>query len=163
MQLFWSVGACLEIILALVVMPVLGWRWLLFFSSLPVLLFLTLSKVSDLILYMCSVLNMNDYFYKVHIALIWIEYIFRLAFCFFQSFLGFLFSFIHSLESLITWFQPLFCWIITFLGRRSLFAMRKKHLVIKAGEKTNKVIRLSFSSVCESIQDIADRSRCLQL
>ena len=32
---FWALGACLEVILAMLVMPSLGWRWLLALSSLP--------------------------------------------------------------------------------------------------------------------------------
>ena len=32
---FWALGACLEVILAMLVMPALGWRWLLALSSLP--------------------------------------------------------------------------------------------------------------------------------
>ncbi|XP_064618538.1 synaptic vesicle 2-related protein-like isoform X1 [Lineus longissimus] len=38
-ELFWAIGACFETILALVVMPTLGWRWLLGLSSLPLLIF----------------------------------------------------------------------------------------------------------------------------
>jgi len=36
---FWALGACLEVILAMLVMPNLGWRWLLALSSLPSLAF----------------------------------------------------------------------------------------------------------------------------
>lgn len=36
---FWAVGACFECILALFIMETWGWRWLLFFSSLPLLVF----------------------------------------------------------------------------------------------------------------------------
>jgi MFS family permease len=36
---FWSAGACFEVVLAVLVMPTLGWRWLLAFSSLPLLVF----------------------------------------------------------------------------------------------------------------------------
>jgi len=36
---FWALGACLEVILAMLVMPTLGWRWLLGLSSLPSLAF----------------------------------------------------------------------------------------------------------------------------
>jgi len=32
---FWALGACLEVVLAMLVMPTLGWRWLLALSSLP--------------------------------------------------------------------------------------------------------------------------------
>jgi MFS family permease len=38
-NLFWSIGACIEVALAIVVMPTLGWRWLLAFSALPLLVF----------------------------------------------------------------------------------------------------------------------------
>ena len=38
-NVFWSIGACLEVILAIIVMPTLGWRWLLGFSSMPLLIF----------------------------------------------------------------------------------------------------------------------------
>uniref|UniRef100_A0A914EPS9 Major facilitator superfamily (MFS) profile domain-containing protein n=1 Tax=Acrobeloides nanus TaxID=290746 RepID=A0A914EPS9_9BILA len=36
---FWAVGACFEAILALFIMETWGWRWLLFFSSMPLLCF----------------------------------------------------------------------------------------------------------------------------
>lgn len=36
---FWALGACFEVLLALTVMPTLGWRWLLGFSILPALIF----------------------------------------------------------------------------------------------------------------------------
>uniref|UniRef100_A0A915KSU4 Major facilitator superfamily (MFS) profile domain-containing protein n=1 Tax=Romanomermis culicivorax TaxID=13658 RepID=A0A915KSU4_ROMCU len=36
---FWAIGACFEVLLALFVMPTLGWRWLLALSSLPMLIF----------------------------------------------------------------------------------------------------------------------------
>lgn len=38
-NLFWSIGACIEVALAIIVMPTLGWRWLLAFSALPLLVF----------------------------------------------------------------------------------------------------------------------------
>jgi MFS family permease len=38
-NMFWSIGAALEVVLAVVVMPDLGWRWLLGLSSLPLLIF----------------------------------------------------------------------------------------------------------------------------
>ena len=38
-QVFWAIGACFEVLLALVVMPTLGWQYLLGFSALPLLLF----------------------------------------------------------------------------------------------------------------------------
>ncbi|XP_015596532.1 synaptic vesicle 2-related protein [Cephus cinctus] len=36
---FWALGACFEVALALAVMPTLGWRWLLAFSTVPLFLF----------------------------------------------------------------------------------------------------------------------------
>jgi len=36
---FWALGACLEVILAMLIMPTLGWRWLLALSALPSLCF----------------------------------------------------------------------------------------------------------------------------
>jgi MFS family permease len=36
---FWAVGAIFEAVLALFIMETLGWRWLLLFSSLPLLCF----------------------------------------------------------------------------------------------------------------------------
>ncbi|RXG59098.1 Synaptic vesicle 2-related protein [Armadillidium vulgare] len=36
---FWAVGACIEVMLALLVMPTLGWRGLLILSALPLALF----------------------------------------------------------------------------------------------------------------------------
>jgi MFS family permease len=38
-NLFWSIGTCFEVVLAILVMPTLGWRWLLGLSSLPLLVF----------------------------------------------------------------------------------------------------------------------------
>ncbi|KAK3603262.1 hypothetical protein CHS0354_007593 [Potamilus streckersoni] len=38
-ELFWAIGACFEVLLALVVMPTLGWRYLLGLSALPLLVF----------------------------------------------------------------------------------------------------------------------------
>ncbi|XP_034090093.1 synaptic vesicle 2-related protein-like isoform X1 [Gymnodraco acuticeps] len=37
---FWAIGSVFEVLLALLIMPTLGWRWLLFFSSLPMAVFL---------------------------------------------------------------------------------------------------------------------------
>ncbi|XP_046418645.1 synaptic vesicle 2-related protein [Neodiprion fabricii] len=36
---FWALGACFEVVLALAVMPILGWRWLLVLSTLPLFVF----------------------------------------------------------------------------------------------------------------------------
>lgn len=38
-EIFWAIGTCFEVILALIVMPTLGWRWLLAFSALPLFFF----------------------------------------------------------------------------------------------------------------------------
>ncbi|XP_012288600.1 synaptic vesicle 2-related protein [Orussus abietinus] len=40
---FWALGASLEVVLALIVMPSYGWRWLLAISTLPVLIFATIT------------------------------------------------------------------------------------------------------------------------
>ena len=47
-QVFWAVGACFEVLLALWVMPSLGWQYLLGFSSLPLLVFSVCCVVSVL-------------------------------------------------------------------------------------------------------------------
>ena len=46
-QVFWAIGTVMEVLLALVVMPTLGWRYLLFFSAIPVLIFILSCNVSD--------------------------------------------------------------------------------------------------------------------
>lgn len=38
-EIFWALGACFEVVLALLVMPHLGWRWLLALSAVPLLIF----------------------------------------------------------------------------------------------------------------------------
>ncbi|XP_049645348.1 LOW QUALITY PROTEIN: synaptic vesicle 2-related protein [Suncus etruscus] len=38
-EVFWAIGTVFEVVLAVVVMPSLGWRWLLLLSALPLLLF----------------------------------------------------------------------------------------------------------------------------
>ncbi|XP_071848731.1 synaptic vesicle 2-related protein-like isoform X1 [Apostichopus japonicus] len=43
-EIFWALGAVFEVTLALVIMPTLGWKYLLVLSSLPVLLFVTLCR-----------------------------------------------------------------------------------------------------------------------
>ncbi|XP_074777464.1 synaptic vesicle 2-related protein isoform X2 [Athene noctua] len=39
---FWAIGTVFEVLLAVLVMPTLGWRWLLILSALPLLLFAVL-------------------------------------------------------------------------------------------------------------------------
>ncbi|XP_076140289.1 synaptic vesicle 2-related protein-like [Alosa pseudoharengus] len=41
-EVFWALGAVFEVLLAMLVMPTLGWRWLLVFSTIPLVLFTTL-------------------------------------------------------------------------------------------------------------------------
>ena len=41
-MMFWSIGACLEVLLAILIMQTLGWRWLLGISSAPLLVFICL-------------------------------------------------------------------------------------------------------------------------
>ncbi|VUZ54867.1 unnamed protein product, partial [Hymenolepis diminuta] len=38
-SIFWAIGSTLEIGLAFVVLPKLGWRWLVFFSAVPLVIF----------------------------------------------------------------------------------------------------------------------------
>ncbi|KAG8455704.1 hypothetical protein GDO86_001771 [Hymenochirus boettgeri] len=38
-EIFWAVGTVFEVLLAIFVMPTLGWRWLLILSALPLFLF----------------------------------------------------------------------------------------------------------------------------
>ena len=45
-QVFWAIGACFEVLLALIVMPTLGWQWLLGFSAIPLLIFAVCCVVS---------------------------------------------------------------------------------------------------------------------
>lgn len=45
-QAFWSIGAVFEVLLALWIMPLLGWRWLLGLSTIPVVIFLICCYVS---------------------------------------------------------------------------------------------------------------------
>jgi MFS family permease len=41
-MMFWSIGACLEVLLAILIMPTLGWKWLLGISACPLLIFICL-------------------------------------------------------------------------------------------------------------------------
>jgi hypothetical protein len=45
-QCFWALGACFEVLLALVVMPTLGWQWLLALSTIPLMAFAVITPVS---------------------------------------------------------------------------------------------------------------------
>lgn len=47
-QVFWAIGTVFEVILAVFVMPSLGWRWLLILSAVPLLLFAVLCFVGIL-------------------------------------------------------------------------------------------------------------------
>ncbi|XP_015221729.1 synaptic vesicle 2-related protein isoform X1 [Lepisosteus oculatus] len=38
-EMFWALGTVFEVLLAIMVMPTLGWRWLLGFSTVPLILF----------------------------------------------------------------------------------------------------------------------------
>ncbi|EPY87335.1 synaptic vesicle 2-related protein [Camelus ferus] len=44
-EVFWAIGTVFEVILAVFVMPSLGWRWLLILSAVPLLLFAVLCFV----------------------------------------------------------------------------------------------------------------------
>ena len=45
-QIFWALGTVFEVLLAILVMPTLGWRWLLALSTVPLLIFACLCFVS---------------------------------------------------------------------------------------------------------------------
>jgi hypothetical protein len=45
-QCFWALGACFEVLLALIIMPSLGWHWLLALSTIPLLAFALITPVS---------------------------------------------------------------------------------------------------------------------
>lgn len=45
-QVFWSIGTVFEVLLALWIMPLLGWRWLLGLSTIPVAIFIICCYVS---------------------------------------------------------------------------------------------------------------------
>lgn len=45
LSFFWALGACLEALIAWLVMPTLGWRYLVFFSTLPLVAFLIMSPM----------------------------------------------------------------------------------------------------------------------
>lgn len=45
-QAFWSIGTVFEVLLALWIMPLLGWRWLLGLSTIPVAIFIICCYVS---------------------------------------------------------------------------------------------------------------------
>jgi hypothetical protein len=50
-QCFWALGACFEVLLALMVMPTLGWQWLLALSTIPLLAFALITPVSAVLLH----------------------------------------------------------------------------------------------------------------
>ncbi|XP_072163901.1 synaptic vesicle 2-related protein-like [Diadema setosum] len=43
-EIFWALGTILEVCLALVVVPTLGWQYLLIFSAIPMLIFILMCK-----------------------------------------------------------------------------------------------------------------------
>jgi len=47
-QCFWALGACFEVLLALLIMPTMGWQWLLALSTAPLLAFACICPVSIL-------------------------------------------------------------------------------------------------------------------
>lgn len=57
-EMFWAIGACFEVLLALFVMPTLGWSYLLGFSAIPLLIFSIFCVVS-LSLLMCCVFQLT--------------------------------------------------------------------------------------------------------
>lgn len=56
-QVFWAVGTVFEVLLAILVMPTLGWRWLLGLSTIPLFIFAILCFVSMILGLSCLVLH----------------------------------------------------------------------------------------------------------
>ena len=50
-QCFWAMGACFEVLLALFIMPTLGWRWLLAISAIPVFISAFICCVRMILIY----------------------------------------------------------------------------------------------------------------
>ena len=50
LQIFWALGTVFEVLLAILVMPTLGWRWLLGLSTIPLFIFAILCYVSIIVL-----------------------------------------------------------------------------------------------------------------
>lgn len=63
LQCFWALGACLEVALALVVMPTLGVHWLLALSTIPLLIFALICPVSYVLYYFSNFISNN---YKIY-------------------------------------------------------------------------------------------------
>lgn len=67
LQIFWAVGTVFEVLLAILVMPTLGWRWLLGLSTIPLFIFAILCFVSmslhlslSLKIYICKSKSAQD-------------------------------------------------------------------------------------------------------
>ncbi|XP_030837390.1 synaptic vesicle 2-related protein [Strongylocentrotus purpuratus] len=59
-SVFWVTGVCLQVIISMIVVPTLGWRYLMFFSSLPLLIFMLFLKfVPESILFQQGMGNMT--------------------------------------------------------------------------------------------------------
>ena len=68
-QFFWAFGSAFLVGTSLIVMPTLGWRWLLGIATVPVAIFVILCKVSKAslleILY-CTIANM-------YVKVVWLK------------------------------------------------------------------------------------------
>ena len=49
-QAFWAIGSLFEVLLGFLVMPHLGWRWLLGLSTIPTAIFVIFCFVSMLVI-----------------------------------------------------------------------------------------------------------------
>lgn len=45
-QFFWALGSTFMVVVALIVMPTLGWRWMTAIATVPVIIFIILCRVS---------------------------------------------------------------------------------------------------------------------
>lgn len=74
LQIFWALGTVFEVLLAILVMPTLGWRWLLGLSTIPLFIFAFLCFVSmmlsEVLQYVCRT---NDSFISWRVCfLVWV-------------------------------------------------------------------------------------------
>lgn len=68
-QIFWAIGACFEVLLALAVMPTLGWRWLLGLSAVPLLIFSCCCFVSSHKKILSNLKYVNHFLFLIFVLL----------------------------------------------------------------------------------------------
>lgn len=73
-QIFWAVGTVFEVLLAILVMPTLGWRWLLGLSTIPLFIFAVLCFVS-MTLAVVAFHVMRSSFITGHGCCVWLQWL----------------------------------------------------------------------------------------